>query len=82
VRIVRTPGGTVEVDPTGKLSGRGAYLCRSRDCWGLALQRGHVARALKATLNPTDKDRLAQFAAGLPMGPEERDNNHAGAVPE
>jgi predicted RNA-binding protein YlxR (DUF448 family) len=27
IRLVRTPEGTVEVDPTGKRNGRGAYLC-------------------------------------------------------
>ena len=26
LRIVLTPSGTVEVDPTGKMNGRGAYL--------------------------------------------------------
>ena len=26
LRIVKTPNGTVEVDPTGKINGRGAYL--------------------------------------------------------
>lgn len=26
IRVVRTPEGTVEVDETGKLNGRGAYL--------------------------------------------------------
>lgn len=32
VRIVRTPQGTLEVDPTGKKAGRGAYVCPSREC--------------------------------------------------
>ncbi|PHJ38917.1 hypothetical protein P378_06300 [Desulforamulus profundi] len=26
-RVVRTPQETVEIDPTGKKSGRGAYIC-------------------------------------------------------
>ncbi len=33
VRIVRTPDGAVRVDPTGKVAGRGAYLCKARPCW-------------------------------------------------
>ena len=28
VRIVHTPQGEVHVDPTGRMAGRGAYLCR------------------------------------------------------
>ena len=40
------------MDPTGKMSGRGAYLCAARDCWergtaGSVLeQRLHLAEAL------------------------------------
>lgn len=29
IRVVRTPEGTVEIDKTGKKSGRGVYLCRT-----------------------------------------------------
>lgn len=32
VRLVRTIQGTLEVDPTGKKAGRGAYVCPSREC--------------------------------------------------
>jgi predicted RNA-binding protein YlxR (DUF448 family) len=55
VRIVRTPDGSVTVDPTGKLSGRGAYLCDQPACWQAALkQRGPLARALKVELTAED----------------------------
>ena len=29
IRVVRTPEGAVEIDKTGKKSGRGAYVCRN-----------------------------------------------------
>jgi predicted RNA-binding protein YlxR (DUF448 family) len=55
VRIVRTPDGSVTVDPTGKLSGRGAYLCDSPLCWQAAFkQRGALSRALKLETIPED----------------------------
>lgn len=66
VRIVRTPSEGVHVDPTGKRSGRGAYLCRSWSCWDKALRSSALARALKTTLTTDDLDRLKAFAAGLP----------------
>ena len=47
VRIVRTTHGSVVIDPGGKLSGRGAYLHESSECWSLALTRSLLARALK-----------------------------------
>ena len=47
VRIVRTTDGSVAIDPTGKRSGRGAYLCDAAECWTIALKRGVLVRALK-----------------------------------
>lgn len=50
IRFVRTKGGTVEVDPTGKAPGRGAYLCPTEACFEIAKRRRALSRALKITL--------------------------------
>jgi hypothetical protein len=60
VRIVRSPAGTIAVDPTGKAAGRGAYLCRAAECWAAALKRDALARALRAPLTAGDRDALLQ----------------------
>lgn len=67
VRIVRAPDGGVSVDPTGKQAGRGAYLCRARQCWDQALQGSRLAAALKTTLTPDQQAALRAFAATLPV---------------
>ena len=64
IRLVRQPEG-VQVDPTGKLSGRGAYLHNVRSCWEKGL-KGPLANALKGKLTPEDMDRLRQFMQTLP----------------
>lgn len=33
IRVVRSPEGDISLDFTGKKSGRGAYICRSTDCF-------------------------------------------------
>ncbi|MEW6401461.1 MAG: YlxR family protein [Chloroflexota bacterium] len=66
VRIVRGSQG-VQVDPTGKLAGRGAYLHDQRQCWEVGL-RGALAHALKTELNPQDRARLVEFMNSLPEG--------------
>lgn len=63
IRIVRRPDG-VEIDKTGKLSGRGAYLHNRRSCWERGL-RGSLARALKTELTESDLAYLQSFASGL-----------------
>ena len=64
LRLVRQPEG-VQVDPTGKLAGRGAYLHNVRLCWEKGL-KGSLAQALKVNLTPDDMDRLRQFMYTLP----------------
>ncbi len=54
VRIVRTPERRVVLDLKGKVPGRGAYVCRNRDCWLRARHEGALARAL--SVRPTDED--------------------------
>ncbi len=64
VRIVRTPDGSIEVDPKGKKSGRGAYLCRSRACWEKALRKdrkNRLAWALKTEVSPETRAYLQTY---------------------
>lgn len=64
IRIVRRPEG-VEVDSTGKRTGRGAYLHDQRSCWERGL-KGALAHALKTELTPQDRDLLLAYMATLP----------------
>jgi uncharacterized protein len=64
LRLVRTTAG-VQVDPTGKLSGRGAYLHNVRACWEKGL-KGPLSHALKVDLTEDDLNRLRQVMLSLP----------------
>jgi predicted RNA-binding protein YlxR (DUF448 family) len=64
IRVVRTEEG-IQVDLSGKLPGRGAYLHELRTCWEAGLKNS-LARALKTDLTPDDLDRLTTFMASLP----------------
>jgi predicted RNA-binding protein YlxR (DUF448 family) len=66
IRIVRTPEGRIEVDPTGKKNGRGAYLTADRAIWERALKGNVLARALKCEINPEDTATLQAYAETLP----------------
>jgi len=58
VRLVRTAQGSVEIDPSGKAQGRGAYLHDRRECWRTALASGALDHALKVTLTEAERARL------------------------
>lgn len=62
VRLVRTPEQTVEVDPTGKRNGRGAYLCPRRSCWEQAISSNVIERALKIDLDDQSRERLREYS--------------------
>ena len=65
VRIVRTPSGQLNIDETGRLAGRGAYLCRDVACWTTALERGALARALEAPVTAELRAAMTALAARL-----------------
>ena len=65
IRIVRAAEG-VQVDPTSKLAGRGAYLHDRRECWERGL-KGALANALKATLTSDERAKLDEFMNALPQ---------------
>lgn len=64
-RIVRTGEGTIEVDPSGRKNGRGAYLCDRQECWERAVSTPILARALKTTPTEESMKTLNEFAAGV-----------------
>lgn len=45
IRMVRTPEGDIKLDTTGKLNGRGAYICKSAECLKKAQKTGALSRA-------------------------------------
>ncbi|MGI6343720.1 MAG: RNase P modulator RnpM [Bacillota bacterium] len=58
LRVVRTPEGEVLLDPTGKKSGRGAYICPSAACLEQALKGDRLGKALDVTIGQDVADAL------------------------
>lgn len=50
IRIVRTTEGNICIDRSGKLNGRGAYICKSAECLRKALKSKRIDRSLKVTV--------------------------------
>jgi len=63
VRVVRTPTGDVRVDATGKVSGRGAYVCPSGDCVEAALAERKLEHALEVRLPEQAITALREIAS-------------------
>ena len=67
IRLVLPPVGPVVLDPSGRASGRGAYLCRGRGttCLSQARRRRALPRALRTTADRIDADTLAAALTSL-----------------
>lgn len=65
VRLVRTADQGVQIDPTGKRNGRGAYLCTRPECWQRALSSTVLEKALRTTLSEHDRARLSEAMANF-----------------
>lgn len=65
IRVVRRPDASVILDFRGKVSGRGAYVCRNTDCLKKAEKARRLSRALECEIPQDVMDRLR---AGLEAG--------------
>jgi predicted RNA-binding protein YlxR (DUF448 family) len=58
IRIIRTPDGKIEIDKTGKKSGRGAYLCGDVKCLDIAFRENRLNKSLKQDIPLQTLDEL------------------------
>ena len=68
VRLVRAADGSIEVDPGGKKTGRGAYLCELPECWEIGLKGGRLEHTLKTVLTGPNREQLGEYAKGMLQG--------------
>ena len=50
LRIVKSPEGAISFDRVGKAPGRGAYICRSKECLDKAVRQRQLERALETKI--------------------------------
>ena len=62
LRVVRSPEGEVSLDFTGKKSGRGAYICKSKTCLSKAHKNGRLRKNLECEI---PEDVFASMEAAL-----------------
>ncbi len=58
IRVVRTPEGEVKLDFSGKLSGRGAYICPDMECLKRAQRSKSIERSLEVPIPQEVYSRL------------------------
>ena len=65
VRIVKTKNEGIIIDANGKTPGRGAYLCKIKECWENGLKGNRLEYVMRTTLTKQDLQKLEEYAAKL-----------------
>jgi len=50
MRVVKSPEGVISFDRVGKAPGRGAYVCKSKECFERAVKQRQLERALETRI--------------------------------
>lgn len=58
IRIVKDSENNFSIDPTGRMNGRGAYVCRKAECFEKAIKNKSFERSFKMAIPPDVFDRL------------------------
>lgn len=65
MRILKTETGEFLVDADGKKNGRGAYICRSVECFRKAVKSKGLERSFKQQIPEEVYDRLEKEMDGI-----------------
>ncbi len=68
MRVLRTTEGGIVLDATGRKNGRGAYLCKSQECFKKAVKSKGLERALKTPIPAEVYESLKKEIVDLAEG--------------
>ncbi|HAS74108.1 MAG TPA: DUF448 domain-containing protein [Clostridiales bacterium UBA8960] len=60
IRVVKNKENEVSVDFTGKANGRGAYICKDKNCFDLAIKKNAFNRALETKIEDEVFEKLKE----------------------
>ncbi len=64
LRIVKNPEGEIFIDPTGKKSGRGAYICFNIECLQKTIKSKRLEKAFKIKIPDQVYESLQEHFRG------------------
>lgn len=59
IRVVKSPEGEISLDLTGKKNGRGAYICRSTECYDKARKSRRLEKAFSCRIDESVYEVMA-----------------------
>lgn len=60
IRILRSPEGEIKLDFTGKMNGRGAYICKNTQCLKKAIKQKRLDSVLETSVPEEIYSKLSE----------------------
>ncbi len=64
LRIVKTVDGSVCVDLSGKMNGRGAYIKKDEEVLKVAMKKGSLAKSLETSISDDVYEKILEVIRG------------------
>lgn len=64
IRIVKNKNEEIKVDLTGKMDGRGTYICKQEECLNKAIKNKRMSRTFEMEISDTIYENLRNFING------------------
>lgn len=64
IRIVKNKNGEINVDLTGKMEGRGTYICKSEECLKKAIKNKRMSKAFEMEISDDIYEHLKKIIIG------------------
>lgn len=64
IRIVKNKNGEIKVDFTGKMDGRGTYICKREECLNKAIKNKKIVRIFEMEIEDSIYENLRIFTNG------------------
>lgn len=58
IRIVRMQNGEIHIDKTGKLNGRGAYICKNIKCLEKVIKSNRISNILQCNIDKKNYENI------------------------
>lgn len=72
IRIVKNKNNEILVDKTGKLDGRGAYICNNIECLNKVIKTNRIGKVLKSNID----QKIYEDIRGVIIGNEQKNQTN------
>lgn len=64
IRIVKNKSGEINVDLTGKMEGRGIYICKNEECLNKAIKNKRISRTFEMEIENSIYEKIRKIING------------------